>query len=532
MQILRSEGVDFVFGLPGSSEIQFMDALEDHPEIKFILGLHESAIASMAVGYARASGKIGVLNLHTFVGLGAAMAALLDAQRAGIPLLVTAGQMDSRTTIQEGQMAADLVALGNNFAKWSAEVGSADELGLVMRRAFKVALQPPTGPVFISIPQNILPGSIEFNYEPNPPSLFSSKRSDWESIERVADILVTAQKPLILVGATILSDAIPEVVRLAELIGAYVYIPFMSDVGFPVNHPQFMGTFPPGGAKIEALLASIDITVSIGTPFPVERNNVIQIDNDPWQMGKNWPVAAGIEGDIRLSVAELNSVIEIKSSAEVHGGVRARAEKIGREKGTQEAALKGEDEKAMDKIPISASRLAREIANASLPGTIIVDESWSYSTIMQRYMRFSETKSYFRGRGVSIGQGIPLSIGIKLAIPERPVIAVVGDGSAMWSCQSMWTAVHYNLPIKFVIIANSSYRLVKVNKILQMGEKSSGRFLGLELDSPRIDFCQLAHAFGIQSQQVARPDELEKVLTSAFSNDKPALVEVAVDDAL
>jgi len=532
MQIFRSEGVDFVFGLPGSSEIQFMDALEDHPEIKYILGLHESAVASMAVGYAIASGKIGVLNLHTFVGLGAAMAALLDAQRAGVPLVVTAGQMDSRTTIQEAGMAADLVTLGNNFAKWSAEIGSADELGLVMRRAFKTALQLPTGPVFISIPQNILAESMEFSYEPNLPSLFSSKRPDQESIERLADILVTAQKPLILVGATVLSDAIPEVVRLAELTGAYVYIPMMSDVGFPTNHPQFMGTFTPRGAEMETLLASVDVTVSIGTPFPVERNNIIQIDNNPWQIGKNWPVAAGIEGDIRLSLAELNSALEVKSSAEVRQGIRTRVEKIAREKGTQEAALKREDEKSMDRIPISASRLAREIANASLPGTIIVDESWSYSTIMQRYIRFPGTKSYFRGHGVSIGQGIPMSIGVKLAIPDRPVIAVVGDGSAMWSCQSLWTAVHYNLPIKFVIIANSSYRLLKVNKIRQMGAKVSGRFLGMELDSPSIDFCQLAQAIGIRSQRVDHPDELEKVLTSTFNIDKPALVEVAVDDAL
>ncbi|MFC1954413.1 thiamine pyrophosphate-dependent enzyme [Chloroflexota bacterium] len=186
----------------------------------------------------------------------------------------------------------------------------------------------------------------------------------------------------------------------------------------------------------------------------------------------------------------------------------------------------------MNNTPISASRLAREIANASRPGTIIVDESWSYSNIMQRYLRFPESKSYFRGRGVSIGQGIPLSIGVNLAIPDRPVIALVGDGSAIWSCQSLWTAAYYNLPIKFVIISNSSYRLIKVNKIRQMGEKVSGKFLGTELDSPVIDFCQLAQSMGIRSQRVARPDELEKTLTSAINSDKPALVDVVVDDAL
>jgi len=150
---------------------------------------------------------------------------------------------------------------------------------------------------------------------------------------------------------------------------------------------------------------------------------------------------------------------------------------------------------------------------------------------MQRYIRFPEPKSYFRGRGVSIGQGIPISVGVQLAIPDRPVVALVGDGSAMWSCQSLWTAVRYNLPIKYIIIANSSYRLLKVNKIRQMGEGVKGRFLGMDLDAPDIDFCQLAQSMGIQSQRVDHPDELQKVLTSAFNTDKPALIEVIVEDA-
>ncbi|MDP6127370.1 MAG: thiamine pyrophosphate-binding protein [Dehalococcoidales bacterium] len=532
MRIFGCEGVDHIFGLPGSSEIQFMDGLEDHPEIKYILGLHESTVASMAVGYARASGKIGVLNLHTFVGLGAAMAALLDARRAGVPLLVTAGQMDTRTTAQEAGMAADLVSLGNNFAKWSAEVSSADDLALIMRRAFKVALQPPTGPVFVSIPQNLLAESMEFTYEPNLPSSFSTKRPDRESIERVAERLLGAQKPLVLVGATVLPDAIPEVIKLVEITGAYAFITGMSDVGFPVNHPQFMGTFTPGGAGMKALLDSADATVSLGAAFPFEKDNVIQIDSDPWQIGKNWPVAAGIEGDIGLSVAELNLAIEAKSSDETRLTACTRAENIAAEKGAQEVILKDEDEKTMDNIPISAPRLAMEIANACQPGTIIVDESWSYSNIMQRYIRFPEKKSYFRGRGVSIGQGIPISIGINLAIPDRPVVALVGDGSAIWSCQSLWTAAHYGLPIKFVIIANSSYRLLKVNKIRQMGAGTGGRFLGMGLGSPDIDFCQLAQAVGVRSHRVERPDELGKALASTFAIDGPALLEVAVDDAL
>src|SRR3990170_1777793 len=221
MQIFRAEGVDHLFGLPGSTETQFMDSLEDHPEIKYILGLHECIAAGMAVGYARASGKAGVLNVHTFVGMGAAMATLLDAYRGGVPLIVTAGNSDTPAVIREGGLSGDLVSLGKTFSKWSAQVDHAANLSLVMRRAFKVATQPPTGPVFISLPQNVMNENIDFAHEANPPLSFSRRRPDHESIERAADLLARARKPLVALGPNVVKNqAIPEVVELVELIGA------------------------------------------------------------------------------------------------------------------------------------------------------------------------------------------------------------------------------------------------------------------------------------------------------------------------
>lgn len=529
MQIFRAEGVEYVFGLPGSTETQFMDSLEDHPEIKYILGLHECIAAGIAVGYARASGKVGVVNVHTFVGLGGAMATLLDAQRAGIPLIVTAGQGDTQSVIRENPLSADLVTLGKTFSKWSTEVDYASNLALTMRRAFKVAMQPPAGPVFVALPQNVMNEDIDFEYVPNPPLTFSRRRPDQASIERAADLLVRARKPVVMLGPNVVKNqAIPEVIELVELIGAPVFIPGMaSDTLFPTTHRQFMGANT-GSPDTRRLTEGADATIAIGTQAPAARN-VIQIDNDPWELGKNTPVAQGIDGDIKLILAELNGALKKKMSAEDRRAAQSRAENIAREKEKLKANWLKQAEVEKDSLPMYASRMAQGLVRVMKPGTVIVDESWSYSPTILQYLDFPEPNRYFRHRGVSIGQGMPTAIGVQLAMPDRPVVALIGDGSAAWSPQSLWTAAHYNLPIKFIIIHNASYRLVKQNKMRQLGEQVRDKTLGLNLEDPVIDFCQLAKSIGIRGQRVDQPEKLQKTLKEALESDKPELVEVPVE---
>ena len=529
MHIFRAEGVEYVFGLPGSTETQFMDSLEDHPEIKYILGLHECIAAGIAVGYSRASGKVGVVNLHTYVGLGGAMATLLDAYRGGIPLIVTAGQGDTSAVIREGMLSADLVTLGKNFSKWSAEVSHTANLALIMRRAFKVATQPPTGPVFVALPQNVMGESLDFEYVANPPLTFSRRRPDQESIERASDLLARAKKPVVMLGPSVVKNqAIPELVELVELIGAPVFVAGLSsDTFFPTTHRQFMGVNT-GSPDIRRLLEGADATVAIGTQAMATKN-VIQIDNDPWELGKNTPVAAAIDGDIKLSVAELNNALKKKMSSEDRRAAQSRAENIAAEKARLRASWPAQAEKEKDNVPIAASRLAQELAKTLQPGTVIVDESWSYSNTIQQYLDFPEPNRYFRHRGVAIGQGMPLALGVQLAMPDKSIVALIGDGSAAWSCQSLWTAAYYNLPVKFVIIHNASYRMVKMNKMRQLGEQVRDKSLGLNIEDPVIDFCQMAKSMSIRGQRVDQPDKLEKALKSAMESDKPELVEVPVE---
>jgi benzoylformate decarboxylase len=531
MQALRAEGVEYLFGLPGSTETRFMDALELRPEIKYILGLHESVPALIGAGYARTSGKVAVMNFHTFVGVGAAMNCLMDAARGGVPLLVTAGQSDNRTLMQEPGLSWDMATLGKTFAKWSAEVTYPQDIALAVRRAFKVALQPPTGPVFLSLPQNVMNDMVDFNYRPNAASRLSRRRPDAETVDYVAGLLAKAVHPIVFVGVGVDKyHALEEAVKLVETIGASAHTFMMGqDVVFPNTHRQFLGSFNAATPEGKRLLESSDLTLSIGMMPPPACRNVIHIDNDSSELAKNTPVIAALEGDIQLSLAELTACVRQRMSAQERQGARERADGIAKEKESLVKRWQAEADKVHGNNPISGHRLARELAAVLPPHSVVIDEVWSYQASLQQYLSFTERNAYMRGRGPSIGQGLPLAIGAKLGLPDRPVIALVGDGSAAWSCTALWTAVHYNVPVKYVILHNASYRLVAQNKVRQLGEETKGRYLGLNIDSPRIDYCQLAGSFGLPARRIQHPDELNAALRAIIEAPGPQLLEVPME---
>jgi benzoylformate decarboxylase len=538
MEIFRREGVENIFGLPGSTELEFMDVLQDTPDIKYILCLHENIAVGMAEGYSRTSGKVGVVNLHTCAGLSSSLAMLLNAYLGGVPIIVTAGQQDTRLLLGEPDMTGDLVGMASQFTKWSAEISHAADIPIAIRRAFKVATQPPTGPVFISLPSDVLANSLDFEYVPGAPA-FTRIRPDQQAIGTAAALLAEAQTPAIVVGHGVTrNEALDEVVKLAELTGARVYQRWMGDVNFPTSHPQYVGdlnvTTPAAGEELQ----SVDVLIAVGEPLlpqpfylpkPIIGANtkIIQIDDNPWEIAKNLPVAAGIIGHIKVSLAELNDCLQDSMTKKAQEAARSRAADIDgeTEKMNQDFLEKARRER--EQVPIAVSRLMQEIRDALKPGTLIVDDSVSAGAIVRRTMRFSEPMSYesVRGGG-SIGWGMSASLGAKLAAPDRPVVALCADGGAIWSIQALWTAAHYNLPVTFVILANTAYNVVKLMKHIAMGEKAKGRYLGLDFNEPRIDFCQLAQAMGVPGQRVERPEELSDVLKSTLAADKLNLIEV------
>ncbi len=539
IEILRHEGVEYVFGIPGATEIHFMDALEEAPEIQYILGLHEVVCAGMAEGYARATGKPGFLNLHTATGLAAATPMLYNARAGGVPLVVTVGQNHTHLLQRDPHLTGDIVGIGKMHTKWSTELVHAEDIPTVIQRAFKMSMQPPTGPVLVSIPQDALVQEFDFVYRPNT-TVYSSLRPDKMALARAVDILIAAKRPLLVVESGVARcNALEEVVRFAELTGCRVYQNWMSDVNFPVDHPQYLGDFDPGVPSVAKIVEGVDVLIGVGCSLFAEGfynpampslagTKIIHIDDNPWEIGKNLPSDCGIQGDIKMVLAELNAALATSLTPEAREWVQIRVAEAAEEKAGAHTALRARWAAEREAVPVSPSRLMHEIREVMTANTVIVDDCWTSSGALRQILDLNRPKSYFRSRkGGSIGWGLPGALGIKLGLPESEVIVVSGDGSAAWSMQSLWTAARYNIPVIFVVTNNATYGQVKVVRRLVLGDYPlDEKHEGMELDRPVMDFRMLARSLGVEAERVEIPDQLGPALKRAVGSGKPWLVEV------
>jgi benzoylformate decarboxylase len=520
-----------------------MDALEGAPDIRYVLGLNEIVCAGMAEGYARASGKPGFLNLHTNTGTAASLAMICNAQAGGVPLVITTGQQDTRLLQREPHLSGDIVGMGKLFTKWSTEIVHAEDIPVTVQRAFKMAMQPPTGPVLISIPQNVYEQNFEYEYKPNT-IVHSRMRPDKNAIDSAVQILEEVKRPVVYIESGVArSGALEEVVRFAELTGARVYQNWMSDVNFPVNHPQYLGDLDPNSPPAGAAFKDVDLLIGIGCPMfgqgfynpdktLPENLKIIQIDDNPWEIGKNYPVDCGIQGDVKTSLSELNQAIEEQISTGVLSEAKSRAGEIAAERAGIDDQFKKQVEAEWDNSPVSISRLMAEIKKVVDPDTVIVDDCWSSSGMLRKTLDLTEHKSFYRARqGGSIGWGLPGALGVKLGSPDKKVLAVSGDGSASWSMQSLWTAARYKIPVTYVITNNATYRQVKLVRRIVLGDYPlNEKHLGMELDKPVINFSLLAESMGVKGERVERPEDLNHVLNTAMDSEEPRLVEVFVEN--
>jgi benzoylformate decarboxylase len=287
----------------------------------------------------------------------------------------------------------------------------------------------------------------------------------------------------------------------------------------------------------------MDVLIGVGcslfaqgffNPEPTLPSNtrIIQIDENPWEIGKNFPVDCGIQGDIKSALVELNELIERGMSSKGREEVKGRAKAIAQEKSKQDQQLRTQIESERDRVPISISRLMTEIRDTMSPDTVIVDECWSSSGMLRQVLDLGKSKAFFRSRkGGSIGWGLPGALGVKLGLPDKPVVAVVGDGAAGWSIQSLWTAARYRIPVTFVITNNATYRQVKLVRKIVLGDYPlSEKHEGMELDEPVLNFSMLAQSMGVKGESVKDPGVLGRALKAAFDSGKPRLVEVFVEN--
>jgi benzoylformate decarboxylase len=545
MESLIAHGVEHIFGNPGTTESPILDALLDYPQLRYIVTLHEGVALGAASYYAQTSGKVGVVNVHVAPGLGNALGMLYNAFKARAPLVVTAGQQDTRLRLRGPVLGHDLVAMAAPLTKWSVQVERADEFALIMHRALKIATDPPAGPVFVALPIDVL--EQETDLAPLPPGrLYRAPEPDPAGIRAAAELLLGSQRPAIVVGDDAASAA-AEVAALAEQVGAAVWCEgIRARQALPSAHPNFRLGLPFDAIAIRKALDDVDVVLLVGGPFFEEvwyapgsplppGAAAIHVESSPERLAHNLPVSVGLVSDPRTALAALRAAIERNRRGESRAfrdAAALRNDTLRALKAQDVEAQRARAAKRWDHAPISVPRFMAEIEAALPPDAIVVDESITASIDLARTVQFERAGDYVGARGGGIGQALPGALGVKLAHPDRPVVALSGDGSAMYSIQALWTAAHHDLPVVFVILNNREYRILKHNMDTyrqRFGAKLDRGYPNMDLVAPDLGFVDIARGLGVEGMRVSTPSELRPALVKALAAGRPFLLDVAIE---
>ena len=543
---LLAEGVSHVFGNPGTTELPLIDALESTPAIDYVLCLQEAAALSMADAYAHASGQVAVANLHVAPGLGNALGSLYNASEGNTPLLVTAGQQDTRLALREPLLGHDLVAMAAPLTKWSVQAEHADELALLMHRAFKTAREAPAGPVFVSLPMDVMDQTTR-SRPLKPSRVYARAEPDVDGVTEAARLLLRATQPFIVCGDGVAaSGAVAELVTLAELLGAPVWSEVLpARVNFPLQHPQYGQRMPHDHAAMARVLAAADLVLLVGgdffeevwfaegSPFPADAR-LVHIDAAPSRVARNQRSDCAIVADPRATLRALARILARRASEEYRAAALARGTALAATRNAQREAWTTEIAMRGDVAPMSPARLMHEVAEALPPDAAVVAEAITAGADMFRALRIDDPDRFLSARGGGIGQGLPSAVGFKLARPECPVLCLSGDGSALYNVQALWTAAHHRVPVVFLIINNGAYRVLKLNLDryrASLGGRGNRGYPHLDLADPAPDYVALAAGFGVKSERIETPGRLAEGLREAFASGEPRLLDVVVDGA-
>ena len=542
LEVLKQEGVSIMFGNPGTTELPLMDGLAREPKIHYVLALQEAVAIAMADGYAQASGGLAAVNVHVSPGLGNAMGMLYNAMKSGAPMLLTAGQHDQSFNVTEPILWSDLPPVARPFVKWSTEVRRLEDLPRVVHRAAKTAFAHPTGPVFLSLPVDVL--NAERDLELGAPTRVAPRIvGDRAAVAQAAALLAKAERPLIIAGDAVAhGDALAELVELAELVGAPVITEGVASACcFPFTHALYAGAMPRLGPPIRALLMRHDLLFSVGgdlftlslpddvDPMPPGLT-VVHLDVNPWELGKNYPAAVAILGEPKATLPELSEALRRQTGKQGHPHAAKRTEAAAAAFAAERAELARRAEAEAARVPVSPLTLVHEVAKSMPADAVLVDEAISSALGIRHFFTCADAKSFFGLRGGGIGWGLPAALGVKLALPGRPVIALVGDGSAMYTSQAFWTAAHEGLAVTYVIFNNASYRILKQRtRALKGFSAEDDRYVAMDLDRPLIDFVGLAKSLGVPGERVEKSQDVATALGRALASGGPYLIDARID---
>jgi benzoylformate decarboxylase len=541
LEILESEGVDYIFGNPGTTELPLIDALPETPAIRYILALQEASVVAMADGYAQAAHKPGFINLHTAGGLGHGLGNLLNASVSQTPLVVTAGQLDSRHTITDPLLFGDLVTIAGPAVKWAHEVAHADQLPILLRRAFNDAKAAPTGPVFLSLPMDVMEEMSSVGI--GAPSVID-RRPVAGSLDRLADLLgrIAPGRLLIIAGDEVhTSDAAAEVAQLAETLGAPVYCSsWPSHIPFPTNRPLWSGKMPHNGAEIATLLGDYDAIFALGgksliTILYTEGSAVppgcmvYQMTADVHDLGRTYHTELSVVGDIRESLPILNPMLagKVQATAAARAALIAAA---GERQRAQRRALEDQARTQWNAPVITPLVAAHEAMRAIGPRTRIVDEAVATSEHLRAFLNSPSPRQYAFTRGGALGWGMPAAVGTSLGLGRDPVVSLAGDGAALYSPQALWTAAHEQLPVTFVIMNNREYNILKNFMRSRQGYAAArtNRFIAMDIADPPIDFQSLARSMGVPARRIEKAGDIAGAIEAGIATGKPNLIEIII----
>ncbi len=544
LEQLIADGVCHIFGNPGTTEQGFMDIVQDYPSVQFMLALHEGVAVSMADAYARVTRRPAFVELHIAPGLGNALGMMHNARIGKTPLVVYAGQSPSDVLLQEPHLSGPLVDMARPIAKWATQVEHAHDIPRALRRAFKIAAEPPQGPVFLALPMDVLDAEAEMDIAPTTYTNWRV-RPNAAGLEQVADILATAKRPMLMVGDSVaLADAQPEVTQVAELLGAPLFECYASEFNVPTCHPLNLGAVDfvsPRG--IRSVLAECDVLFVVGAPvfqliFPEPDKPVLgpstrllQVDCYTHEIGKNARPDVALLGDPKSGLAELAELLGPRLHRETVAERRRAAEAW---VASVHASYWEYARKKWDASPIAGARLMHELKQVLPDDALVFAEGVTNSKHVEMAIAPSQPFELVKVRGGGIGPGLPGALGAALARPDKKVVGVCSDGAAMYSITALWTAAHHRIPVTYVMLSNRAYRILKLNMLEYLGPAARGReFVAMDLNEPELRFDLLASAMGVPARRVERPEELEPVLREAVAHEGgPFLVDVALESPL
>ena len=537
LQMFVAEGVNYVFGNPGTSETPMMTILPEYKDLDYILVLQEGVAVGMAEGYGRSTGTVPLVSLHIDNGMANGLSLMIDQLRSGTPMVMTAGNKDIRKL---GPGRSALAELARPFAKWSAEITHAGQVPSVIRRAFQEAKTSPTGPVFVGMSANAFDDVADVNIQPST-DVVQNSSTDPNTLEEICDLLSTASKPIMIIGDR-LNGANQAAVKLAETAGIPVYGHGSFEVNFPATHPLWQGNLSVRNPDAVKAIRSADLIIAAGCTvfddFFYQAEDIIpksaklvHIDSDPSSVGKSEP------SDIAILAAPSEVITQLAESVSYEfTGTKAeeaalRVKDASSVSSTRREAFAKSAMKQRNMSPMSPSTFAATFADALPSDATVFNDGISTGGLIFEAMSPDERGSYYAIRGGAIGWGMGATMGVQLGQPDRPVVGVMGDGTAIMTIQALWTAANSNIPAVFVICNNRSYRILKLNSNVyhrMQGLQTPESYVASDFDLP-LDFKSQADAYGVEGVRVETPDELTTQIQRGCELNKPLVIDAVID---